>query len=53
MAWDIVIRGGTVIDGSGRPGEAADVAIEGDHIAAIGAASPAARRARSTPPGWR
>ncbi len=36
MAWDIVIRGGTVIDGSGRAGEAADVAIAGGRIAAIG-----------------
>ena len=36
MAWDILIRGGTVIDGSGRPGESADVAIEGGRIARIG-----------------
>src|SRR6266436_5457076 len=36
MAWDILIRGGTVIDGSGKPGERADVAIAGGHIAAIG-----------------
>jgi N-acyl-D-amino-acid deacylase len=36
MNWDILIRGGTVIDGSGRPGEGADVAIEDGHIAAIG-----------------
>ena len=35
MAWDILIRDGTVIDGSGRPGERADVAIEGGRIAAI------------------
>ena len=33
--WDILIRGGTVIDGSGRPGETADVAISRGHIAAI------------------
>ncbi len=38
MAWDIVIRGGTVIDGSGEPGETADVAIAGGHIARIGRA---------------
>ncbi|MBV9551754.1 MAG: amidohydrolase family protein, partial [Alphaproteobacteria bacterium] len=37
MAWDILIRGGTVIDGSGAPGECADVAIEGGRIARIGA----------------
>src|SRR5215813_1810310 len=36
MAWDILIRGGTVIDGSGKPGERADVAIGGGQIAAIG-----------------
>src|SRR6478672_6880844 len=36
MAWDILIRRGTVIDGSGRPGEGADVAIAGGRIAAIG-----------------
>jgi N-acyl-D-aspartate/D-glutamate deacylase len=34
--WDILIRGGTVIDGSGRPGTPGDVAIEGGRIAAIG-----------------
>lgn len=32
-----VIRGGLVIDGTGRAGIAADVALEGDRIAAIGA----------------
>src|SRR5690242_3061303 len=35
MTWDILIRGGTIIDGSGGPGEAADLAIEGGKIAAI------------------
>jgi N-acyl-D-amino-acid deacylase len=34
--YDVVIRNGTVIDGSGTPGVAADVAIEGQRIAAIG-----------------
>jgi N-acyl-D-aspartate/D-glutamate deacylase len=33
---DLVIRGGSVIDGTGAPGRRADVAIEGDRIAAIG-----------------
>jgi N-acyl-D-amino-acid deacylase len=32
---DILIRGGTVLDGSGRPGVLADVGIEGDRIAAV------------------
>lgn len=36
MAHDIVIRGGTVIDGTGAPGRVADVAIDGDRIAEIG-----------------
>src|SRR5579863_8576922 len=38
MAWDILIRGGTVIDGSGAPGEIADVAIAEGRIARIGPA---------------
>ncbi|MFZ5617958.1 MAG: N-acyl-D-amino-acid deacylase family protein, partial [Pseudomonadota bacterium] len=33
---DAIIRGGTVYDGTGGPGFAADVAIEGDRIAAVG-----------------
>ena len=36
MAHDIVIRGGTVIDGTGAEGRNADVAIDGDRITAIG-----------------
>ena len=36
MGADIVIRGGTVVDGSGAPGRRADVAITGDTISAIG-----------------
>jgi len=36
MAHDLVIRNGTVIDGTGRPGYDADVAIDGEKIAAIG-----------------
>lgn len=34
--YDIVITGGRVIDGTGRPAERADVAVTGDTIAAIG-----------------
>jgi N-acyl-D-amino-acid deacylase len=34
--FDVLIRGGTVFDGSGAPGRAADVAIKGDRIAAVG-----------------
>ena len=36
MNSDILIRGGFVIDGSGRPGEIADVALRGGRIAAVG-----------------
>ena len=36
MPADIVIRGGTVFDGSGAPGQAADVAIAGGAIREIG-----------------
>ena len=36
MAWSLLLKGGTVVDGSGAPGVAADVAVEGDRIAAIG-----------------
>ena len=34
--YDIVIRNGRIVDGSGRPGFAADLAINGDRIARIG-----------------
>ncbi len=33
---DIVVRGGTIYDGSGKPGRVGDVAIRGDRIAAVG-----------------
>ena len=36
MAYDLVIRNGTVVDGSGSPGVRADVAIAEGRIAAIG-----------------
>jgi len=36
---DVVIRGGTVVDGTGRPGFAADVALAGGRVAAVGRVS--------------
>src|SRR5436305_15259854 len=41
---DCAIRGGTLIDGTGRPGVRADVGIRGGRIAAIGALSESATR---------
>ena len=35
MAWSLLVRGGTVMDGTGTAGRRADVAVEGDRIAAI------------------
>ena len=34
---DLILRGGTLIDGSGAPARPADVAVEGARIAAVGA----------------
>src|ERR1017187_6401613 len=33
---DVVLRGGTLIDGSGAPARRADVALRGDRIIAVG-----------------
>jgi N-acyl-D-amino-acid deacylase len=34
--YDVIIRGGTVYDGSGKPGVRTDIGIRGDKIAAVG-----------------
>jgi N-acyl-D-amino-acid deacylase len=34
--YDLILRGGTIYDGSGEPGYVGDVAIKGDLIAALG-----------------
>ena len=36
VTFDIIIRGGTVYDGTGAPGRRADVGIQGDRIVAVG-----------------
>ncbi len=36
MTFDLVLRNGTLIDGSGTPGRRADVGLSGDRIAAVG-----------------
>jgi predicted amidohydrolase YtcJ len=45
IAADFVLRGGTIIDGTGAPRRPADLAVRGDRIVAIGsfATDPAAR----------
>ena len=44
MSHDIVIRGGLVVDGTGSPPVAADVAIDGDRVTAIGRVDEPGRR---------
>jgi N-acyl-D-amino-acid deacylase len=41
---DLVIRNGTVVDGSGRPARTVDVAIDGEHITAVGTVDAPGRR---------
>ena len=36
MAWSLLIRNGSVIDGTGGAAHPADVAVEGERIAAVG-----------------
>ena len=43
MTYDLVVRGGTVVDGSGMPRYRADVAVKDGRIAAIGRISSPAR----------
>ncbi|MEI2638529.1 MAG: amidohydrolase family protein [Microthrixaceae bacterium] len=55
--YDLVIRNGTVVDGSGRPSRTADVAISGDRIVTVGEVDdPGLREIDATgltvTPGW-
>ncbi len=54
---DLVIRGGTVVDGTAAPARGADVAIDGDRISAVGSdVGPGRREIDATgllvTPGW-
>jgi len=42
--YDLIIRGGTVIDGSGNPRCTADIAINGERIAAVGQITESAKQ---------
>src|SRR6188472_241944 len=44
MAHDLIIRGGTVVDGTGAPARTADVAIDGDEIVEVGRVRERAKR---------
>ena len=44
MAYDVVIKNGTVVDGTGQQAYRADVAIQGDRIAEVGKVTDAAKR---------
>ena len=36
MTHDLIIRNGTLVDGTGRPAQLADIAVDGDRIAMVG-----------------
>jgi N-acyl-D-aspartate/D-glutamate deacylase len=44
MSYDLLIRNGMVVDGTGRPGRRADVAVQDGKIAEIGRPSDSAKR---------
>ena len=44
MAHDLVIRGGTIVDGTGAPGRTGDVAIDGDRLTQVGGKAGAGKR---------
>src|SRR5580658_8391637 len=57
MSHDLVIRNGTIVDGTGRPRFSGDVAIDGGRITSVGPPAGAATRTldaagRLVTPGW-
>lgn len=44
MTYDLVIRNGILVDGTGSPARSADVGIEGDRVVAVGRVDEPARR---------
>ncbi|MCY4058212.1 MAG: amidohydrolase family protein, partial [Gammaproteobacteria bacterium] len=44
MAYDLVIRNGTLVDGTGAPRRHGDVALQGDRIVAVGEVNGKGRR---------
>ena len=52
-SYDVLIRGGTIYDGSGGAPYVGDVAIKGDKIVYVGPQAPGRARARSTRPARR
>ena len=46
--YDLLITGGPVIDGAGNPWQCADVAVQGERIAAVGPLKDAAAREQPT-----
>ena len=45
--YDLIIRGGRVVDGTGRRAFRADVAVRGDRVVRVGSVPPAARARRT------
>ena len=39
MRYDIIIRNGTIVDGTGQPSVQADIGVRGDRIVAVGSLS--------------